>query len=134
MSGLATIPSAFVSAANCPTGYSVLKAGDRVLIHAGAGGVGLAAIQLAQAGGAEIYATASAPKQAYLRTLGVKHIFDSRQTRFSAEQILEATGGDGVDVVLNSLTSEGFIDASLSCLAHGGGRFVELARQGHPQP
>ena len=126
VSGLATIPSAFVSAV-LSYRMSGLKAGDRVLIHAGAGGVGLAAIQLAQAAGAEVFATASAPKQAYLRSLGVPHIFDSRQTRFG-EEILEVNGGAGVDVVLNSLTSEGFIDASLSCLARGG-RFVELARR-----
>ena len=126
VSALATIPSAFVSAA-LSYQMSGLEAGDRVLIHAGAGGVGLAAIQLAQAAGAEVFATASAPKQAYLRSLGIEHIFDSRQTRFGQE-ILDATGGEGVHVVLNSLTSEGFIEASLSCLAHGG-RFVELARR-----
>ena len=74
-----------------------------------------------------MFATASAPKQPLLRSLGVKHIFDSRQTAFG-EEILEATGGEGVHVVLNSLTSEGFIDASLSCLAQGG-RFVEMARR-----
>ena len=121
---LATMPTVFLSAA---LSYELagLKAGDRVLIHAGAGGVGLAAIQLAQAAGAEVFATASAPKQAYLRSLGVEHVFDSRQTKFG-EEILEATGGEGVDLILNSLTAEGFIDASLSCLAHGG-RFVELA-------
>ena len=126
VSGLATVPSAFVSAA-LSYKYSGLEAGDRVLVHAGAGGVGLAAIQLAQARGAEVFATCSAPKRAYLRSVGVEHIFDSRQTRFG-EEILAATGGEGVDVVLNSLTSEGFIDASLSCLAQGG-RFVELARR-----
>ena len=126
VSDLATIPSAFVSAA-LSYRYSGLEAGERVLIHAGAGGVGLAAIQLAQAAGAEVYATASAPKQAYLRSLGVEHVFDSRQTSFG-EEILEATGGKGVHVVLNSLTSEGFIEASLACLADGG-RFVELARR-----
>ena len=124
---LATLPTVFVSAA-LSFDIAELKPGERVLIHAGAGGVGLAAIQLAQAMGAEVYATASAPKQAYLRSLGVKHIFDSRQTDFGS-QILKATGGAGVHVVLNSLTSEGFIEASLSCLAHGG-RFVELARVG----
>ena len=125
-SALATIPSAFVSAA-LSFQYSGLQPGERVLIHAGAGGVGLAAIQLAHAAGAEVFATASAPKQAYLRSIGVKHIFDSRQTRFGAE-ILEVTGGEGVHVVLNSLTSEGFIDASLACLMPGG-RFVEMARR-----
>ena len=126
VTGLATVPSAFVSAA-LSFELSGLEAGDRVLIHAGSGGVGLAAIQLVQAAGAEVFATASAPKQAYLRSLGVEHIFDSRQTAFG-EEILEATNGEGIDVVLNSLTGEGFIDASLSCLKHGG-RFVELARR-----
>ncbi len=123
---LATVPSAFVSAA-LSYEFSGLEAGERVLIHAGAGGVGLAAIQLAQAAGAEVFATASKPKQEYLRSLGVSHIFDSRTTEFGKE-ILEATAGSGVHVVLNSLTGEGFIDASLSCLARGG-RFVEMARR-----
>ena len=122
---LATMPTAFVSAV---LSYDVsgLEPGERVLIHAGAGGVGLAAIQWAHAAGAEVFATASARKQAYLRSLGVEHVFDSRTTAFGQE-ILDATGGAGVDVVLNSLTGEGFIETSLSCLAHGG-RFVELAR------
>ncbi|MCY3647461.1 MAG: SDR family NAD(P)-dependent oxidoreductase [Chloroflexi bacterium] len=126
VSALATIPSAFVSA-DLSFRFTGLEPGERVLIHAGAGGVGLAAIQLAQAAGAEVFATASAPKQDYLRSLGVEHIFDSRTTDFG-EEILEATGGEGVHVVLNSLTSEGFIDASLACLAKGG-RFVEMARR-----
>ena len=122
---LATMPTVFVTVA-LSYDLAKLKAGDRVLIHAGAGGVGLAAIQLAQAAGAEVFATASAPKQAYLRSLGVEHVFDSRRTDFGQE-ILDATGGEGVDVVINSLTGEGFIEASLSCLAQGG-RFIELAR------
>ena len=122
---LATMPTAFVSAV-LSYDFSGLEPGERVLIHAGAGGVGLAAIQWAHAAGAEVFATASARKRAYLRSLGVKHVFDSRTTAF-AEEILEATGGAGVDVVLNSLTGEGFIEASLSCLANAG-RFVELAR------
>ena len=122
---LATIPTAFVSAA-LSFELSGLNAGDRVLIHAGAGGVGLAAIQLAQAAGAEVFATASARKRDYLCALGVAHVFDSRTTAFGAD-ILEATGSAGVDMVLNSLTGEGFIDASLSCLAKGG-RFVEMGR------
>ena len=123
-SQLATIPTVFVCAA-LSYDLAKLKAGERVLIHAGAGGVGSAAIQLAHATGAEVFATASLPKQEYVRSLGVKHVFDSRQTRFGQE-ILEATGDEGVHVVLNSLTGEGFIEASLSCLAHGG-RFIELA-------
>ena len=120
---LATVPVAFVTAA-LAFDLARLAAGERVLIHAGTGGVGLAAIQLARAAGAEVFATASAPKQAYLRSLGVAHVFDSRRTTFG-EDILEATGGTGVQVVLNSLTGPGFIEASLSCLAPGG-RFVEL--------
>ena len=122
---LATLPTAFVSAA-LSFELSGLNAGDRVLIHAGAGGVGLAAIQLAQAAGAEVFATASARKRDYLRSLGVEHVFDSRTTAFGAD-ILAATDGAGVDMVLNSLTGEGYIDASLSCLAQGG-RFVEMGR------
>ena len=123
---LATIPSVFVTSV---LSYELagLKAGDRVLIHAGAGGVGLAAIQLAQVTGAEVFATASARKQAYLRSIGVEHVFDSRSTAFGRD-ILDVTDGAGVDVVLNSLTGEGFIEASLACLAQGG-RFVELARR-----
>ena len=89
--------------------------------------MGLAAVQLVHAAGAEVFATASAPKQDYLRSMGVEHIFDSRTTDFG-EDIMRATNGEGVDVVLNSLTSEGFIDASLACLKPGG-RFVEMARR-----
>ena len=127
LAALATVPVVFASAA-LSYELSGLYPGDRVLIHAGAGGVGLAAIQLAQAAGAEVFATASAPKQAYLRSLGVEHVFDSRSTAFGAEA-LAATNGEGVSIVLNSLTGEGFIEASLSCLAQGG-RFVEMARVG----
>ena len=123
---LATIPTVFVTAA-LSFELAGLKSGDRVLIHAGSGGVGLAAIQVAQATGAEVFATASAPKQAYLRSIGVKHVFDSRQTQYG-RQILEATDGQGVHVVLNSLAGEGFIEANLICLASGG-RFVELGRR-----
>ncbi len=123
---LATIPSAFASA-----GLSFemveLDAGDRVLIHTASGGVGLAAVQWAQAAGLEVLATASSPKQAYLRSLGIEHVFDSRTPGFGAK-ILQATGGAGVDMVLNSLTGPGFIEASLSCLAVGGS-FVEMGRR-----
>ena len=122
----ATLPSVFVTAA-LAFELASLRRGDRVLVHAGAGGVGLAAIQLAHAAGAEVFATASAAKRGYLRGLGVEHVHDSRSTGFAAE-ILAATGGRGVDVVLNSLTGEGFIAASLSALVPGG-RFVEIAKR-----
>ena len=123
---LATVPSVFVSA-ELAFEAAGLKAGDRVLVHAGAGGLGLAAIELARAAGAEVIATASAPKRPFLRSIGVEHVFDSRTTDFGT-QVLDATGGTGVDVIVNSLTGEGFIEASLSCLAEGG-HFVELARR-----
>ncbi len=123
---LATVPTSFVSA-ELSFQMSGLKAGDRVLIHTASGGVGLAAVQLVQAAGAEVFATASAAKQAYLRSLGIAPVYDSRSTDFGRE-ILDSTGGAGVDVVLNSLTGPGFIEASLSCLAQGG-RFVEMGRR-----
>ena len=124
---LATVPVVFTTVA-LAFELSGLKGGERVLVHAGAGGVGLAAIQMAQSLGAEVYATASAPKRRYLESLGVAEVFDSRSTRFG-EDVLGATGGEGVDVVLNSLTGEGFIEASLSCLKEGG-RFVEIGKRG----
>ena len=123
---LATIPSAFVSA-GLSFEMAGLKAGARVLIHTASGGVGLAAVQLAQAAGWEVFATASAPKQAYLRSVGIEHVFDSRTTDFGRE-VLDATGGEGVDMVLNSLTGPGFIEAGISCLG-AGGSFVEMGRR-----
>lgn len=120
---LAGVSTAFVTAA-MSFELAGLAAGERVLIHSGAGGVGLAAIQLARAAGAQVHATASMPKQDFLSSLGVEAVHDSRTVAFG-EAVLKATDGTGVDVVLNSLTGEGFIDASLSCLRHGG-RFVEL--------
>ena len=122
---LATIPIVFTTAA---LGFELgkLQSGDRVLIHAGAGGVGLAAIQLVQAAGAEVFATASESKQAFLRSIGVTHVFDSRTLDFG-DEILSATKGKGVDMVLNSLTSEGFIETSLKCLGKNG-RFIEIGR------
>ena len=123
----ATLPVAFVTV-DLAFGIEGLAPGERVLIHAAAGGVGQAAIQLAHAAGAQVFATASAPKQDYVRTLGVSHVFDSRSVGFAAA-ILDATGGAGVTFVLNSLTGEGFIEESLSCLQKGG-RFVELGKRG----
>ena len=80
---LATVPICFVTA-ELAFELAGLKSGERVLIHAGAGGVGLAAIQLAHAAGAEVFATASLPKQKFLRSMGVEHVYDSRTTAFWA--------------------------------------------------
>ncbi|MBZ0285292.1 MAG: SDR family NAD(P)-dependent oxidoreductase [Anaerolineae bacterium] len=109
-----------------------MQAGERVLIHAAAGGVGQAAVQLAQRAGAEIFATAgSEEKREYLRSLGVQHVMDSRSLDF-ADQIMQITNGKGVDLVLNSLAGE-FIPKSLSLLADNG-RFLEIGKSGLLMP
>ena len=124
---LATVPTAFVTAA-LAFEAAELRAGDAVLVHAGTGGVGQAAIQWARAAGLTVYATASAGKREVLRALGVAGVFDSRSPDFG-EGVLAATGSKGVRLVLNSLTGAGFIEAGLSCLAEGGS-FVELGKRG----
>ena len=124
---LATLPVAFVTS-ELAFQFARLERGDRVLVHAATGGVGQAAIQLAQAAGFEVHATASAPKQAVLRSLGIDAVYDSRDAGFG-EKVLEATGGRGVRMVLNSLTGEGFIEAGLSCVSPGG-CFVEIGKRG----
>ncbi|MET7419856.1 type I polyketide synthase [Dactylosporangium sp. NPDC005555] len=121
----ATLPVAFVTAWHALHDLGGLGPGDRVLVHAAAGGVGQAAVQLATAAGAEVFATAGRHKHDLLRRQGVAHVFDSRSPGF-ADGILERTGGAGVDLVLNSLNGE-FIPAGLRALAPGG-RFVELGK------
>ncbi|MBZ0278144.1 MAG: SDR family NAD(P)-dependent oxidoreductase [Anaerolineae bacterium] len=125
---VSTIPSIFLTAYYGLHDLAGMKAGDRVLIHSAAGGVGLAAVQLAQRAGAEIFATAgSDAKRAYLRSIGVQHVLNSRTLEF-ADEIRAATGGRGVDIVLNSLADD-FIPASLGILADGG-RFLEIGKRG----
>ena len=129
--GLSAVAAATIPAAALTTrlafDWARLKPGDRVLIHAASGGVGLAAIQMAQRHGAIVFATASTYKRATLRKLGVEYVYDSRSTDF-ADQILADTDGAGVDVVLNSLTHEGFIAATVRATAQNG-RFVEIAKR-----
>ncbi|MGH2621008.1 MAG: type I polyketide synthase, partial [Anaerolineales bacterium] len=104
-----------------------LRAGERILIHAAAGGVGLAAIQFAQHVGAEIFATAGSPeKREFLRSLGVRHVMDSRSLDF-ADEVMALTGGKGVDVVLNSLAGDA-IPKSISVL-DAYGRFLEIGKR-----
>ena len=111
-----------------PAAVAHLQPGERVLIHAASGGVGLAAVQIAQRAGAEIFATAGSPrKRSYLSALGIQHVMDSRTLDFS-EVIQTLTGGAGVDVVLNTLAGES-IAKSLSVLAENG-RFVEIGKSG----
>jgi myxalamid-type polyketide synthase MxaB len=120
-----TLPANFLTAYHALHEVGQLRPGDKILIHAAAGGTGMAAVQLALAAGAEVYATASPSKWASLRRIGVTHLYHSRTLDF-AEQILADTGGQGVNVVLNSLTGEGYIAKSLTVLAKAG-RFLELA-------
>jgi 8-amino-7-oxononanoate synthase len=117
----ATIPTTFLTAYYGLYHLGKLQAGERVLIHAAAGGVGLAAVQLAQLAGAEVWATASPSKWDYLKSIGVEHVFNSRTLDF-ADQI------QTVDLILNSLNGE-FIDKSLAVLAPKG-RFVEIGKVG----
>jgi NADPH:quinone reductase-like Zn-dependent oxidoreductase/NAD(P)-dependent dehydrogenase (short-subunit alcohol dehydrogenase family)/SAM-dependent methyltransferase/acyl carrier protein len=123
----AALPSVFVTAYYGLYELAQIKAGDRVLIHAAAGGVGMAAVQLAQAVGAEVFATASPGKWAALQAMGVKQIYNSRTVDFAA-QLLAETEGQGVEIVLNSLTGPGFIEANLATLAPGG-YLIEMSKR-----
>lgn len=126
--GAATIPSTFFTVYYALHHLARLQPGEKILIHGAAGGVGIAAIQIAQWIGAEIYATAgSQEKQDFLRLLGVENIYSSRELTF-AEEILRDTGdGRGVDMVLNSLAGEA-INQNLRVLKPFG-RFIELGKR-----
>ncbi len=124
--------AAAISGAFLTAGYGIedlarLQPGERLLVHAGAGGVGMAAVQLGRRLGAEVFATASPSKWHVLRSLGLDdaHIASSRELDFK-ERFLATTDGEGMDVVLNSLARE-FVDASLELLPHGG-RFIEMGK------
>ncbi len=124
---LITLPIAYTTAAFALDHIGKMRAGERVLIHAAAGGVGLAAVQLALRAGLTVFATAGSPaKRDYVRSLGVEHVFDSRTLDF-ADGVLNATQGAGVDLVLNSLAGD-FAARSLATLAEGG-RFLELGKR-----
>ncbi|MFC8129716.1 SDR family NAD(P)-dependent oxidoreductase [Streptomyces sp. NPDC057302] len=123
----AAAPAAFLTAWYGLVELGRLRAGESVLIHAGTGGVGMAAVQIARHLGAEVYATASPAKHGVLEGMGVDaaHRASSRDLEFE-ESIRRATGGRGVDVVLNSLTGE-LLDGSLRLLGRGG-RFLEMGK------
>ncbi|MEV0186850.1 SDR family NAD(P)-dependent oxidoreductase, partial [Streptomyces sp. NPDC050625] len=118
----AAVPTVYLTAVHGLIDLGGLRAGESVLIHAGAGGVGMAAVRLARCLGAEVYATASPGKWDVLRGMGLDdaHIASSRTLDF-AEKFPA-----GMDVVLNSLAGE-FVDASVGLLAEGG-RFVEMGK------
>ncbi|NWO04308.1 MAG: SDR family NAD(P)-dependent oxidoreductase [Alteromonadaceae bacterium] len=123
----ATIPTTFFTVYYSLKHLARLQPGERVLIHGAAGGVGLAAIQIARLMGAEIFATVGSPaKRDMVRLLGVEAIYDSRSHTFG-EEIMEDTGGEGVDVVLNSLAGEA-INQNFRVLRPFG-RFLELGKR-----
>jgi thioester reductase-like protein len=104
-----------------------IKKGERILIHSAAGGIGLAAIQLAKQKGAEIFATAGTVfKQDLLRSFGVTNVYNSRTLDF-ADDIYRDTHGEGIDIVLNSLAGP-FIEKSMTLL-RSYGRFLELGKR-----
>lgn len=122
--GLAT---AYITAYYSLHTLANLQKGERILIHAAAGGVGQAAIQLAKRIGAEIFTTASPSKWNVLKAQGIDHIHHSRTLEFT-DEIHDITHGEGVDVVLNSL-NKGFITKGLQATAQQG-RFIELGKIG----
>jgi polyketide synthase 7 len=127
LAAAAGAPAVFLTALYGLSVLAGLRAGERVLVHAATGGVGMASVQLARHLGAEVFATASRGKWDTLRAMGFDddHIGDSRTLEFE-DKFLAATGGAGVDVVLNSLAGE-FTDASLRLLVRGG-RFIEMGK------
>nr|WP_081287316.1 type I polyketide synthase [Mycobacterium asiaticum] len=131
-SGLTDGRAAAVTTATATAWYGLtelarITAGDKVLIHSATGGVGQAAIAVARAAGAEIYATAgSHERRDLLYEMGIEHVYDSRSTAF-ADQINRDTGGYGVDIVLNSLTGPAQ-RAGFDLLSFGG-RFVEIGKR-----
>jgi NADPH:quinone reductase-like Zn-dependent oxidoreductase/acyl carrier protein len=123
----ATIPTAFLTAYYALDHLAHLTAGETVLIHGAAGGVGLAAIQIAKLKGAKVFGTAGSPrKRRMLEMLGVDHVLNSRSLDF-ADHVMSLTDGLGVDVVLNSLAGEA-ITRSLKCLRPFG-RFLEIGKR-----
>lgn len=123
----ATVPTTFFTAYYALCELARLRRGERVLVHGAAGGVGIAAIQLARHLGAEVFATAgSREKREFVRLLGADHVFDSRSLAF-ADEIRERTQGAGIDIVLNSLAGEAMV-RSIDTLRPFG-RFLELGKR-----
>lgn len=122
----ATLSTVFLTTHYAINHLARMQRGEKILIHAGTGGVGQAAIQISQHLGLEIFATAGTPqKRQILRDMGVAYVMDSRKLDF-ADEIMQVTDGQGVDAVLNSLAGE-FIPKSFSVLAPFG-RFLEIGK------
>ncbi len=123
----AAIPEVFLTAYQALCWLGQLQQNEHVLIHAGASGVGTAAIQLARCLGAHVHVTASAPKHEVCRTLGAETTIDYRQEDF-AERIQEVTGGTGVHLIIDFVGAP-YLEPNLRCLAMDG-RIVLLATLG----
>ena len=126
-----TIPANFLTASYAletpvETYHGTSLQPKRILIHSAAGGTGMAAVQIAQLAGMEIFATASPSKWEFLHSLEIKHVMNSRNLDF-ADRIMQLTNGEGVDIVFNSLSGE-FIDRSLSILKDNG-HFLEIGKR-----
>ncbi|NLT70348.1 MAG: SDR family NAD(P)-dependent oxidoreductase, partial [Verrucomicrobiaceae bacterium] len=122
----ATLPTVFLTSHYAINELARMEKGESILIHAGTGGVGQAAIQIAKHLGLTIFSTAGSPeKRQLLQDMGVHHVLDSRTLKF-ADEIMEITGGEGVDAVLNSLAGD-FIPKNFSVLKTFG-RYMEIGK------
>lgn len=122
-----TIPSAFATAHYALNHVGRMRKDDKVFIHVATGGVGTAAVQLAKAAGAEIFATAGSPqKRRILKDQGIPHIMDSRSLKF-ADDVMQITKGGGVDILLNSLPGD-YITKGLDIMAPYG-RYLEIGKR-----
>ena len=123
----AALPTVYMTALHALRDLASLSAGQSVLVHVAAGGVGHAALSVARRAGARVFGTASPRKWASVRAMGAEHVMSSRELGYALE-VKQRTGGRGVDVVLNSLTGE-HVRESLDALAQGG-TFVEIGKVG----
>lgn len=127
LAAAATVPVAFLTAWYAVAELGRIRAGETILIHGAAGGVGLAALQIAKLKGATVIATAgTVEKRRFLAMLGADYVFNSRTLDFVGD-VLRVTGGEGVDLVLNSLFSEA-MERSFE-LVKPFGRFLELGKR-----
>lgn len=123
----AAVPEAYLTAYQALFLIGSLRAGHHVLIHAGASGVGTAAIQLARRAGAAVHVTASAPKHALCHALGAVTTIDYRTEAFDA-RVGEASSGHGADVILDFIGAS-YLAQNVNALALDG-RIVVLATMG----
>ena len=126
MTEAAALPTPFSTADYALRDLARLAPGETILIHSAAGGVGTIAVQLALHLGARVIATTSSDdKREFLRALGVEHIFGSRTADFG-DDIMRLTAGEGVDVVLNSLSGRAMAESFRVLRPFG--RFVEIGK------